>query len=129
MAQGKRIARVAELIRTEIANLILNDLKDPRLGFVTVMGVEVTPDLREAKVSVSVMGSKKEKKATLIALEHAKGFMQFRINDVIRLKFTPKLSFKLDESLDHSIRINEVIKKIHEDEGTEELPLEIPDDV
>ncbi len=118
MTQGKRVNRVAEIIREELANIILNDLKDPRLGFVTVMGVEVAPDLRDAKVYVSVMGSEKEKKSTMIALDRAKGYMQHIISETIRLRSTPRLHFKLDTSIDDSLRINEILKDI-EKENTE----------
>ncbi len=120
MAQNKRIARVAELIRTEIADIILNELKDPRLGFITVMGVEVAPDLRDANVFISVMGSDREKKSTLIALDHSKGFLQYRINESIRLRYTPRLHFKLDESIDQSVKIDKIIKKINDEKQTTE---------
>ncbi len=116
MANNKRLARVNELIRAELAKMILHELKDRRVGFVTVTGVEVTPDLRNATVLVSVMGSEKEKKSTMIALGRSSGFLQYRINDVIRLKFTPRLHFKLDESLDYSLKIDQIINKIHTEE-------------
>jgi len=119
MAQGKRIARVAELIRMELADIILNELKDPRLGFITVMGVEVAPDLRDAKVFVSVMGSEREKKSTMIALDNAKGFLQHLISDSLRLKFTPRLHFKLDTSIDEGLKIDNILKDIeHEQEAS-----------
>jgi ribosome-binding factor A len=116
MAQSKRVIRVGEVIRMEIANLILNEVKDPRVGFVTVTGVEVSPDLRDAKVMVSVMGGDKEKESSIIALNNSKGFLQYKINEVLCMKFTPRLVFKLDESLDHSIQINKIIDKIHEED-------------
>lgn len=116
MAQSKRVIRVGESIRMEIARLILNEVKDPRVGFVTVTGVEVSPDLRDAKVMVSVMGTDKEKQASIIALNNSKGFLQYKINQVLSMKFTPRLVFKLDNSLDHSIQINEIIDKIHDED-------------
>ena len=115
MARRKRVARVAELIRMELADIILNELKDPRLGFITVMGVEVAPDLRDAKVFISVMGTEKEKKSTLIALDHSKGFLQYRINESLRLQYTPRLHFKLDESIDNSLKIDKILKKINDE--------------
>lgn len=120
MAQAKRLLRVGEMIRMELANLILSEVKDPRVGFVTVTAVEVTPDLREAKVMVSVMGTEKEKKSTLIALEKAKGFLQYKINAVISMKFTPKLRFELDDSLDKSIQIDKIIDIIYKEENRHE---------
>lgn len=117
MAQSKRVIRVGESIRMELANLILNEVKDPRVGFVTVTGVEVSPDLRDAKVMVSVMGTDKEKESSIIALNNSKGFLQYKINQVLSMKFTPRLVFKLDNSLDHSIQINKIIDKIHDEDA------------
>jgi len=119
MAQSKRLLRVSETIRMELAKLILNDVKDPRIGFVTVTGVEVSPDLREAKVMVSVMGSDKEKESSIIALNNSKGFLQFKINEALSMKFTPRLSFRLDNSLDESIHIDKIIDKIHKEDAGE----------
>ncbi len=117
MATSKRLARVSELIRMELANIILNEMKDPRIGFVTVTAVEVSPDLRDAKVMVSVMGSKKEKKSAMIALDHSKGFLQYKINEVIRLKFIPRLHFKLDDSIEESIKIEKILAHIRRERG------------
>ena len=120
MPQRKRVERVGELIKVQIADLILNELKDPRLGFITVMGVEVTADLRDATVVISVMGSTEEKKTTMSALEHSKGFLQHRINETIRLRYTPRLHFKLDESIDNSIKIDTILKKIKDEQQVSE---------
>ena len=120
MAQSKRVARVAELIRMELAGIILNELKDPRLGFITVMGVEVAADLRDAKVFVSVMGTEKEKKSTIIALDHSKGFLQYRINESLQLQFTPRLHFKLDESIYNSLKIGKILKQINDEKPVSE---------
>ncbi len=117
MAQSKRIARVNELIRMELANVLINDVKDPRIGFVTVTGVDVSPDLRDAKVKVSVMGNNKERRGAIHALNHSRGFIQFKINEVVRLKFIPRLYFILDKSLEDSMKIGEILKKIHDQDG------------
>jgi len=124
MAQSKRLMRVAEVIRMELARLILTDVKDPRIGFATVTVVEVSPDLRDARVMVSVMGSEKEKKSSLIALDKAKGFLQYKINEVLSMKFTPKLHFKLDDSLEKSMEIDKIIHQIHEEDPVDDDPEE-----
>jgi len=120
MANSQRVARVSELIRMELSNIILKEMKDPRIGFVTITAVEVAPDLRDAKVMVSVMGSNKEKKSAMIALDHSKGFLQHRINDVIRLKFTPRLHFKLDASLEESMKIDKILSHIRKEKRNRE---------
>lgn len=119
MGQGKRIARVAEVIRSVLAEAILNDMKDPRLGFITVMGVEVAPDLRDAKVMISVMGTEREKKGSIIALNHAKGYLQHIVSEELTMKVTPRLYFKLDTSIDESIKIDTVLKKIRDEEASD----------
>ena len=108
-----RPERLAELLRTEIGSLIQRKLKDPRIGFATVTRVEVTKDLKFAKVFYGVLGDEKVRKSTQLALERSAGFLQREIANVLRLRNTPKLSFKLDESIEESIRIEEILNKIH----------------
>ena len=114
--QGKRTERVGSLLQMELSKLILEELKDPRLGFVTVTHVKVTPDLRSAVVFFSVMGDKKVKENSTIALEHAKGFLQRQVGFALKLRNTPKLQFELDDSLDKDFEIGQVIRKIEERE-------------
>ncbi len=106
---GARMRRVDEALRAVLGEAIATDLKDPRVGFVTVTGVKTSPDLREARVWVSVLGDEAERVASLDALQSAHGFLQARIAQSLRLKRTPALSFGYDESVDRGMRITELL--------------------
>lgn len=107
----RRAQRAGRLIQVEISKIIQGELKDPRIGFVTVTGVDVTDNMRYAKVFVTVL--KKEKEAlTLKVLEHAKGFIRREIGHRIKLRFTPEIEFKFDESTERGAHIDEVLRKI-----------------
>ena len=110
--QGKRLDRVGHLIQMELGQLVLHRMKDPRLGFVTITHVSVAPDIRSARVFYSVMGDEKAKQDTKIALEKAAGFLQREIAATIELRFTPKLTFSLDETLDRGMEIDRILHKI-----------------
>ena len=113
-----RVEKVQELMKQEISQIILRELKDPRIGFVTVTSVECTGDLREAKVFVSLMGSEKQVKDCWSGLNSSLGFIRREIGKRIRLRVTPELSFALDKSLDYSAHIQELLLKIKaEDEA------------
>jgi len=114
--QGKRTDRVGHLIQMELSQLILHKVKDPRLGFVTVTHVDVMPDLKSARVFFSIMGDEKSKSASQTALQKAAGFLQKEIGNVLKLKYTPKLHFCIDDSLDRGLEIDEVIRKIHNED-------------
>lgn len=113
MLGGKRTERTGELIRAELGRLILMKLKDPRLGFVTITQVTMSADLRHARVMFSVMRSQPHAESTQEALESARGFLQHELADILKLRLTPRLSFHLDASVEHSMRIEALIKKIH----------------
>lgn len=114
--QGKRTDRVGHLIQMELGQLILQRVKNPKLGFVTVTHVDVSPDLRSARVFFSVLGNAAQKKDSLTALERASGFLQREINAALNLKYTPRLKFILDESLDRGEEIDKVLRDIHKKE-------------
>ncbi len=122
-----RTDRVEELLKEEIA-VILREVKDPRVGFVTVMDVEVSPDLRHAKVFVSVLGDEEEKQATMKALESASGFVRARVGEGVTLKFLPRLRFVLDRTMEKAARIEELIHEMRadvepgEEDASEEPP-------
>ena len=117
--QGKRTDRVAELIRNELGNAIIR-LRDPRVGFVTVTRVGLSADLHYAKVFYSVIGDHEKKEATHEALTHARGFLQRDLAEVLNLRYTPHLDFCLDDSIDHSIHIESIIKELHKGESESE---------
>lgn len=114
-----RIEKIQELMKQEISQIILRELKDPRIGFVTVTQVEVTGDLREAKVYVSIMGSEEQIKDTWRGLQSSLGFIRREVGQRIRLRVTPELSFLLDKSLDYSAHIQELLVKIKKEETEE----------
>ena len=108
MATG-RMRRVDEAMRAVLSDALTRDLNDPRIGFVTVTGVKTSPDLRHARVYVSVMGEEPERAASLQGLESAHGYLQGRIASELSLKHTPALSFHYDESIDRGMRISELL--------------------
>ena len=111
--QGKRLDRVNHLIQMELGQLILHRVKNPRLGFVTVTHVSVAPDLRSARVFYSVLGDEKARRDSQLALEKATGFLQREIGSVLEMRFTPKLKFAFDDSLDRGLEIDRVLRDIH----------------
>jgi ribosome-binding factor A len=116
MASG-RMRRVDEAVRAVLSDAITKDLKDPRIGFVTVTGVKTSPDLRHARVYVSVLGEEPARAATLEGLRSAHGFLQGRLAGELTLKRTPALSFAYDESIDRGMRISELLDAPLESDG------------
>jgi ribosome-binding factor A len=116
MADG-RMRRVDEAVRAVLSDAITKDLKDPRIGFVTVTGVSTTPDLRHARVYVSVLGEEPVREATLEGLRSAHGFLQGRIAAELTLRRTPTLSFEYDESIDRGMRISSLLDQPPEQDG------------
>ncbi len=94
--------------------MIFRDMKDRRIGFVTVTGVQMTPDLRHARIFVSLMGSEEEKKESLSALNHATGWIRHELGQRIRMKFLPDIVFLMDTSQDYGEHIDKLIDEIHE---------------
>ena len=115
MPQGGRPQRVAEEFREVLAEEIPK-LKDPRVGFVTVTQVDVSPDLRRAVVYYTVMGEERERKATRAGLRSAAPRLRAEIGRQVRLKFLPDLDFREDESLERGGRVEELIQEIHREE-------------
>jgi ribosome-binding factor A len=113
-----RMRRVNEAIKEIIGNALTQDLKDPRIGFVTLTGVDTAPDLAHAKVFVSVYGKQAEKDDTLEALKHARPYLQRLIADELKLRRTPTLEFVYDESVDRGMRIQAMLKA----SGAADLP-------
>lgn len=112
----RRTARVDELLRESVAEIVA-EIKDPRVGFVTVMDVQTSPDLRHARVFVSVLGDHSEKDETLVALRHASGWVQGRVAQKVRLKYLPRLEFVLDHTLERAARLDELIEEMRSDVG------------
>lgn len=113
-----RVSRVGEQIKKEIVDIVRTEVKDPRVGFVTITGVEASGDLQHATVFVSVLGDEEKRKGTMDALHKASGYIRAEVGKRIRLRRTPELHFKLDTSIDYSTRISEVLRDL-KDEGEE----------
>jgi ribosome-binding factor A len=103
--------RVNEAVREVLSAAITNDLKDPRVGFVTVTAVETSPDLRHAHVWVSVLGDEHARGASLAGLESSHGYLQGRVASELRLKHTPQLDFRYDDSAERGQRISELLRE------------------
>lgn len=108
MSSG-RMRRVDEALHAVLAETISTDLKDPRVGFVTVTAVKTSPDLRHATVYVSILGDEAAREASLAGLRSAHGFLQARVAAQLTLKHTPTLTFAYDESVDRGMRITELL--------------------
>lgn len=106
-----RMRRVNEALKELVGEAIQHELKDPRIGFVTVTGVRATTDLRFATVYVSVLGTQEEKTATLSGLRSSEGFLQDLINRELKLKRTPQLEFEYDTSIDEGMKIHQLLKE------------------
>jgi ribosome-binding factor A len=109
--------RVDEAVRAVLSDVIASDLKDPRIGFVTVTAVKTSPDLRHARVYVSVLGGETERAASLEGLRSAHGFLQRRVAGELTLKHTPSLTFVYDDSVDRGMRINELLEETETETG------------
>ncbi len=118
MLPYKRSQRVGDLIREEIADIIMYRLKDPRIGFVTVTGVDMTADLKLAKVFVSIL-KEEDREITLEILNSARPFMRSLLSKRLRMKFIPAIEFRLDTSIEYGYRIEKLLKEIRDrDEDT-----------
>lgn len=109
MSSG-RMRRVDEAMREVLSAAITSELKDPRVGFVTVTAVDTSPDLRHARVFVSVLGSAGERELSLAGLGSAQGYLQRRVAGELRLKHTPTLEFAYDDTSEHALRISQLIE-------------------
>jgi ribosome-binding factor A len=114
---GARMRRVNEALREVIGDAIATDLNDPRIGFVTVTAVETSPDLRTAKVFVSVLGGEEEREATLTGLRSSHGVLQRRVADQTHMKRTPTLSFHYDASVERGERLTRLLNQERDDDS------------
>ncbi len=116
MAGNPRAVRVGEQMRDELAQLLRDEVKDPRIGFVSIVKVEVSRDLRHAKIYVSVLGDEQQKKDTMAGLASATGFLRSELAKRLRLRYTPELHFHLDESIEHGQRIAQLLVQVRDEE-------------
>lgn len=111
-----RTDRVSDLIKDEISRLLLREVRDPRVGFVTITGATVSPDLKNVRVFVSILGEPQARQESLKALNSAAGYFRRTLFRNLRLRFAPIVRFQLDESLDQGDRIERVLRQIHDGE-------------
>lgn len=107
-----RAPRLAESIKEEVSKMIREDIKDPRLGFVTVTDVEVAEDLRHAKVFVSILGKEEDVKSSMDVLTRASGFVRTELGKAIRLRHVPEISFRYDKSIEHGAHISKLLREV-----------------
>jgi ribosome-binding factor A len=115
---GVRKERVEELLRREISDIIRREVKDPRIGFVTVTDAEVTRDLTFAKVFVSVLGTMEQQEATLKGLNSATRFIRGEFGQRIKMRQVPEISFRFDKSIQHGARIHELLEQVKQEGET-----------
>ena len=115
---SQRVEKVQKLARQVLGEAI-HDLKDPRIGFATVTAVRMTPDLRHARVLVSVLGSTEEQNDTMKGLDSAKAHLRAELGRQVRMKYLPELAFELDHQAEEAEHLEELLRKIHESEEQE----------
>lgn len=108
----RRNARVASVIREVVSTSILQELRDPRIQNVTVLGADVSPDLRYAKIRISVMGGEKEQSLTMHGLNSARGYLQSKVADRVKTRYTPELSFEVDHGIAKSIETSRILREV-----------------
>ncbi len=120
MANHSRLDRVASLIQQELGSMFARGLKDPRIGFVTITGAKVSPDLREAWVYYTVHGTEADRKQTARGIEAAKGFLRRELGSRMTQRVTPELHFVIDKAIDEGARIDELINRVHAEDAARE---------
>ncbi len=120
MNSKTRPRRVAELVKERIAQLLIKGLKDPRIGFVSVMGVQMSSDLRYANVHVSLYGSETERKASMAGLKHSTGWIRREVGRALKIRCVPEIRFFEDTTLDRVYKLEEVFEQIHHEEKKDE---------
>lgn len=129
MNMSKRTQQVGEEIQRILSETIQYEMQDPRVGFATVVRVEVTQDLAHARVYVSVMGDEAQQRETMAALEHARGFLRRQVAQELRhMRTVPELHLKLDTSLDHSMRIDALLRQVEEERQAQAAPPPQPEE-
>jgi len=117
MSTHNRPERVGQMVQQLLGELFARGMRDPRIGFVTITGVKMSPDLRDARVYYAVHGDAEQRKHTQKGLENARGFLRREIAANLRLRITPELHFSYDEAIDRGERIEQLIRQVHEQEA------------
>jgi ribosome-binding factor A len=119
MTAHNRPERVAHLVQQLVAELFSRGMRDPRIGLVTITGVKMSPDLREARVYWTVHGDAEQRKHTATGLDKARGFLRREIGTELKLRVTPELRFSYDEAIDNGERIEQLLRQVHDEERTQ----------
>jgi ribosome-binding factor A len=127
MSTHNRPERVAQMVQQLLGEIFARGMRDPRIGFVTITGVKMSPDLREARVYWTVHGDTEQRKHTAKGLENARGFLRRAMGGELTLRVVPELHFTYDEAIDRGERIEQLIRQVHdEQDGRREKPAEGP---
>jgi ribosome-binding factor A len=124
----RRQERVGERIHEEISEVLQKRIRDPRLASVTVTGVEVSPDLKAARVFISTLGDRESRNSTLQGLQHASKYIRRELAHRLQMRFTPELRFALDESWERGMRIDELLEQLQPTESSDKLEESGPSD-
>lgn len=114
---SRRLSRVEEACKEQLSESLQREIKDPRVGFVTITGVRLTPDLRHAKVYLSILGSDEEAEQSLAGLESAKGYLRSCLGKNLRLRYLPDIEFVREQLAEEALRLEELFKKAWAEEG------------
>ncbi len=110
-----RVQRIAKLLKEEVSRIIRVEINDPRLGFVSITDIKMTPDLHVANIYVSVYGTPEEQDATMGVLDRASRFLRGELGKQVEMRFTPELHFHLDRSIERGAHVFELLKQVHEE--------------
>jgi len=116
MANKKRVRRMSQLLKEEISDILLKEIKDPRIGFTSVVKIKVSNDLKHAKVMVSVIGSEQEKKETMEGLHRASNYIQKLVGERLTTFHTLKIIFRYDDSIEQGVHISHLIDEVIEED-------------
>lgn len=129
MFENRRIDRVSALIQKELSYIIHRSLKDPRVKFCTITQVEVSYDLKYADVMVSVIGDKQQKQGVMAGLKSAAGYLRREVGGRVDLRYVPELRFKLDQSIDHLMKLDRLLKQVRAEEEKLGISSECGDEI
>ena len=116
---SRRTKRISEAVKKEVSNIVLNDLNDPRVSFVTVTKVEISNDLKKAKIFVSILGNETTQETSLYGIKSARSFIQGKVARRLNIKYSPILSFHIDDSIKKMAHLDRLIAGVSDDEKTE----------
>jgi ribosome-binding factor A len=128
MMSGRRQERVGDLIRDEVSEIIRREMNDPRLGFVSITRVELSPDLRYARLFISVFADESERRQTLEVLNKASSFIRRTLAPRLRMRTIPELSFRLDHSMEHAENIARILRELETDDVSSAAQIERDDE-